>query len=148
VISFVGANLAIETNSTKLLGASTAIFLSRWSAWCCYGLGIFALLLAVGIRHQRSGDRTSSDRRKTLKDIRRRIDAAAKLPAKQAAEQIARALREKLSKIESSNRREVDTLIAECESLVYAPLDPSDQEIVASLVRRSRAVIDQTVKEA
>ncbi len=147
-MSFVGANLAIEKNSAKLLATSIGWYSESVGIASCYGLGVLAIGLAVVIRRLRAVDPRLVERKQLLKTQRRRISTADKLPAKQAAETIAAALRETLSSLQSKRRQEADALIAKCETLVYSPVDSADSTAIANLVDQSLAVFDQLAKEA
>jgi hypothetical protein len=86
-------------------------------------------------------------RRKLLRDQRHRVDQAARMPARQASEQVAVALRTVLAEIPRAPRDEIESLVGECESLAFAPDTGSVETLDGELIARARAFLDRSSKE-
>jgi hypothetical protein len=141
--SLTGADLAIETDSGVLLrdvrgaygGLATQAFL--------YVAGLVLIGIAVLERKRRDIPRHVIEKRNQLRAERSRIISSRSQPKKQAAESLATALRNLVAAMPHGPRFEAQSIIAECESLVYAPNDSGDDRLDDELVKRALEVAKQ-----
>lgn len=143
-MSFVGANLAIEKNTSKLLasiGGTTV-----WYSASGYVLSAFAIVCGLLLRKRLNEDPTITSKRQTVRAIRERIQAANKQKPQEAAQSISEALRQAIIMQPNVDRIEADRIIAECENLRYAPdaSDASDQ--VQALAKRATEEFERITK--
>jgi hypothetical protein len=83
-------------------------------------------LLAQLDRRRRNVDPATVARRRRVESELRKIRDASKLPASEAAAEIARALRALLAETPDVRRPEIDALIGECDARSYAPAADRD----------------------
>jgi hypothetical protein len=143
---FLGANLAIERNTTRLV-ASRNLIDAGWAVPALYGAAVLSLLLAVAVRHRRQIDPEIAARRALYKSARSQIDAAERLPARQAAEQIAEALRKLVAGRSGPPRVQAENVIAACETLMFSPREAERAE-VEQLVIRARSAVNALLRDA
>ena len=121
--SFVGANLAITTDPMQLLTSSSVWHLSRLLTISCYSLAVLLIVGSVVLRKRQNRDQAEISRKKRLRQLTHQLQRAGQLPTKEAAERVARLLRELLAEFEVKNRSEIDALIARCDNMIYATGD-------------------------
>ncbi len=136
-VTFVGANLAIEKDRDKLQSASAGGGIRGLAQPAFYGLGIAALLAAVVIRRRGNADPEIAARKMRFKASLQQIASARSLPDRQAAERVADALRKIRSQCPSADRDQVDAIVAQCESRVYAPADTDQDDFAEQIVPRA-----------
>ncbi|MEM7476742.1 MAG: BatD family protein [Planctomycetota bacterium] len=125
-LELVGANLAIEQNTAKLLGSTLD---SRpWLAWVFYAAA-FAILIGTAIlQFRKKVDVESVAKQQQTADQHRSIGRAATLPPREGAREVAEALRKLLAQNPQADRQDVEKIVAKCDALVYAPTEPSKAE--------------------
>jgi hypothetical protein len=148
VLSLSGADLSIERDAGVLLR-------DRSNAWGgnALQLGLYAAglaILAVALIDRKRQDIPADvvRRRRLLRQQRGQIEAASKKPRREAAEEIAAVMRQLIAEMPEAPREEADRLVAECESLVYAPRAQDTDTLNESLLRRASDIVDQFIKEA
>jgi tetratricopeptide (TPR) repeat protein len=134
--SLSGADLAIERDPAVVLrdqrgGGRTGLQLALYAA------GLALIAAAIADRRRRARDPAVAAVRKNVRRQRARIAAAADLPKQKAAEQIAAALRALVADLPDVARGQTQSLIAECESIVYAPVQDGAAALDAALVARA-----------
>ena len=98
---------------------------------------------AVADRRRRERDPAVAAVRKNVRRQRARIAAAAALPKQKAAEEIAAALRSLVADLPDVARGETQSLIAECEAIVYAPPPPGAAALDEAVVARAGELADR-----
>lgn len=143
VFSLSGADLAIEPLAGVVLRDE-----GNWKRallWqlALYGGG-FALVIAAAFERRRHDiDPVILARRKTIRAQRDKIAHAARLPQKEAAAEIAEALRCLVAERPDVARAEAQAVIAACESIVFAP-DLSDTGTLdPSLIEQAKTLANQ-----
>jgi hypothetical protein len=121
VLTLTGADLAIERDVAKLArGAS-----SQQRGWTVLAGIYFSSCLLLGIaiidRKRRAVDPTVVELRKHLETQSKRIRAAAKLPGREGAQEVADAIRQMLAKVPEARSAEIESFLGECDALIYAP---------------------------
>jgi hypothetical protein len=118
--ALTGADLAIETRPTAVLGAR-----ARWGgAWLTPGVyaGSLALLAVAWLdRRRRQRDPAIAQRRRLLDEACVRVGEARSLPPAEAARVIAEALRRMLRELPDAASPDLDALLGECDARAYAP---------------------------
>ncbi len=135
--SFVGADLAITTDTAQLLASDSLAASARSLTTILYGFGVVLVLGSILLRQRRRRDQTAISRKKRLKQLTHQLDRAGQLPARQAAESIAHLLRELLAEFDVKNRGPIDALIARCDNALYATHDTVGTD-AAELAQRGR----------
>ena len=135
-----GADLTIEPNGAVVL-------LDRRSSWtglrvplALYGAGVLAVVVAWLDRRRRERDPQQSIRRRFVRDQLQRISQATSLPQREAAQQIADAMRRLMAEFPNAPREAAQAIVAECESITYARDASTDQPLERSLVMRARGI--------
>ena len=118
--SFVGANLAITRDPTRLLNSHSSVAAAGMLTVACYVLALALLVGSVVTYRRASRDEETLAKRKLLKRLRARAAAAKRMPAREAAVEIARAMRELVAAFEMADRKEIDELISRCDNIIYA----------------------------
>ena len=140
--SFVGANLAIERDVARLLATNALSTSPRTVAAILYALSAAVIIVGVAVRLRARVDAESVRKRKRLKSLRKLVAGAAQLPSREAADQIARAMREVIAQHGIRQRDMAEAIIARSESIVFATASHADPG-VNELVSQSIAVIDE-----
>jgi hypothetical protein len=107
-----------------------------------YAAGCLIVLIAVIDRKRRNVDPARVAQRKTLRQQQTRIMRAAGLPQTEAAAEIAAALRVLIAEVPEVARDAAQAVVAECESIVYAPNSSSDSRLDNALIERARRVAE------
>ncbi|QDV86462.1 BatD family protein [Planctomycetes bacterium TBK1r] len=140
--SLSGADLAIERDPQRLLTGSTSLLARPSLQVAGYALGSLCLIVALVDRKRRQVDPAIRQASAVVRTQRGRIAAAERLPEKQAAKQIAEALRVAHLEIPETDRSAIQPIIAECEAIAYKPGDDADARISPDLLGRALAAID------
>jgi len=121
-----GADLAIERDAEQLLRRASVPTRNRWALSGLYAGSCLLVLLARLDRRRRDADPALAERRRRIDAELRRIRSASGLPTREAAAEIARALRALLAESPQLRRPEIDALIGECDARSYAPASDRD----------------------
>ena len=143
-----GADLSIESSAPLLLSDARKRFGGSTLPMVLYGTGLLLVVIAVLDRKRRDIPPEILRRRKTLKRLRTRIDAAAGHPPDDAAREIADALRGMVAEVPNVRRDELKSVLAECETIIYAPSGTGLEKLDPELVERAAAAADEIIKEA
>jgi hypothetical protein len=143
-----GADLSIESSVPLLLSDARNRFGGNSLQWALYGTGLLLVAIALLDRKRRDIPPEIVQRRKTLKKLRSQIDRAAGQPQREAAREIADALRGMVVEVPDFPRDGLQSVLAQCETIVYAPGDASSEKIDPGLVGQAATVADQIVREA
>ncbi len=140
VYSLSGADLAIEPLAGAVLRDS-----GDWTSRLPLQFGLYAaglLLIAVALLDRRRSDVDPAlvARRRNVRHQRDRISHAARMPQKEAATEIAEAMRGLVVELPDVARDEAQTVIASCESVVFAPADSGETRLDPALIDQARAV--------
>jgi hypothetical protein len=145
--SLSGADLVIERDPVVLLSDGRR----AWTDWTwqvgLYLAGAAAIIWAWVDRRRREVPLEVVRHRKMLRLHRRELVRARQLAPREAAATIAAALRSLSAENPQASRVAAESIIAECESLLYAPAGAETQILDQSLVDRALAVADQMAKE-
>jgi hypothetical protein len=120
-LALSGADLAIERDPARLLRSAGA---GRGARWRIGGLYAVALLLVGGAwldRRRRDVDPGVARRKRNLEANLRRVEAAARLGAREAAAEIASALHSMLTEVPEARSPELDDFLGDCDARRYAP---------------------------
>ena len=147
VLALSGADLAIEQDPHTLLIDARRPWGGNLIPTTFYGAGILLIALALVDRRLKQVDPEVVRRRKSLRTHHRRLESAAGMPRGQAVKQIADALRAIVAEVPDADRTEVETILSQCENLIYAPgtekRDAIDPLFVERAVASSRAIIKE-----
>lgn len=147
-LTLSGADLAIESSAPLVLSDSYGTFGSNAWQVSFYVAGLLLIAIAVWDRKRRDVAPEIVRRRKVLRKLRGRIDHARGRPRNEAAEQIANALRGMVAEVPDIPREEVQSILGECESLIYAPGGAGADTVDDTLMKRAVLVADRILKEA
>jgi hypothetical protein len=143
VFSLSGADLAIEPDADLVLrdlgGRTNGIVVQS----VLYGAGLLLIAVAIIDRRRRNVDPVLIKRRKNVRRQRARIDKAKGQPKQEAAEEIAAALRALVAELPDVPREDAEAVIAECESIVYAPAGKGEARLDDAVIERASAVADE-----
>ncbi len=142
-----GADLAIERDADRLLRRSPDRAGHAWLIPGLYAGSGLLLVLAQLDRRRRSVDPALVARRRRIAAELSRIREASKLPASQAAAEIARALRALLAETPRVQRPDVDALIGECDARSYAPAARADRSPIDPAFHRRALELAQSLAE-
>ena len=146
--SLSGADLSIESNTPLLLSDVRRQFGGNTLPMALYGTGLLLVVIAVLDRKRRDIPPEIVRRRKTLKKLRTRIDRAAGHAQHKAASEIADALRGMVAEVPNVCRDDVQSVLAQCETIIYAPSGTDSEKIDSALVERAATVADEIIREA
>jgi DNA-directed RNA polymerase specialized sigma subunit len=146
--SLSGADLSIQPSPDVVLrdhgdrigGLATQVVM--------YVAGFVLIAIALIDRKRKDIPLEVLVRRKNLRIQRARIEEAKNLARQQAAEEIAAAIRAMVAEMPDVTRDDAHQLIANCESLIYAPSDNGEQKLDDNLIQNATAVADRYLKEA
>ena len=145
--AFVGANLAIERDAARLLQNTSLGTSPKTMAILVYALAVAVLLAGVAVRRRAQRDTAQLRKRKQLKTVRKYVASAVQLPPREAADRIARSMRELVARDHLVRRGEVEAVIARCEHIIFST-GPSDTHDLHELVRQSLALVDEAAGES
>ena len=138
--SLSGADLAIEPLAGAVLRDSGNWTNSLPLQLSLYGVGVLLILVALFDRHRRDVDPALIARHRNIRHQQERITHAARLPQKEAATEIAEAMRGLVAELPDVARDEAQAVIASCESVVFAPADSSESRLDSTLVEQANTV--------
>ena len=140
-ISVAGANLAIEKDPARLQSVGSN---SSTVTIVLYGAGAVVLAFGVLLRYRQKEDSAAAKIGRQLKHQRQSIAKAATLSQRDAAEQIATALRNVQAANGNDDERDaIERLVGKCDSQSYAPADDGQQSVKSELVQEAMAIVDR-----
>lgn len=140
--TLTGADLSIQTDTTKLLVGSASALSNGSLQVLGYGLGSFALLVSLWDKRRRQVDPAVREAVIRLRSQRTKIQNARAMPEKEAASEVASALQAVLAEAEGENRSSVMNVISECETIAYRPQENENAKLDTGLVDQALAAID------
>ena len=140
--SFVGADLAIESDPSKLRADVTTGASPRSIATIVYLVAAGVVLGGVILRRRARRDSDLARQRRQRKSLARQMDAARRLPPRPAAEQLATALRRLIADLAPSSRAEIEQMIAVCENAIYARDDTPPVDLTSVIDRAEQLIRD------
>jgi hypothetical protein len=143
-----GADLSIEQDPDLLFRDSQSRLGGIAVQAALYAAGMVLIGLAVLARKRSDVPAEVIRRRQHLRQLRSRIEKAARLPQQKAAEEVAAALRSLVAEMPQTSRAEIDPLVVACEGVAYAPNRQHGDQLDEALHRRALAVAEQVIKEA
>ncbi len=138
--SLTGADLSLEQKREKLLQRSHARPGLQIAA---YAGSITLLLAALWARRRSEVNPDLRRRREVYRQQRKRIAAAGSQPRREAMTQIAAALREIVAVAPELRSPELDDLVRECDSVIYAPAGETATGADAQFAERARSLLDR-----
>jgi hypothetical protein len=138
------ADLAIVRDVDTLLESHSS---GRALAWSTHTGALVLVGGAFILRRRRELDPELKRRRRIAAEQRERIRAARALPLRQAAGEMATALRELLAAAPELGNAELDAFLQDCEELIYAPDDGSDDGDSAQFEARALSLLDSVAGE-
>lgn len=151
IFSLSGADLAIEPVAGVVLRDSRAWQGGLHWQLTLYGVGVLLIVVALADRRRRDIDPAILARRRLIRSQQEKIARAGRLPQKAAAAEMAEAMRALVAELPDVARTEAQSIIAACESIVFAPaesasatLDPDLIEQARTIAARFRQSADQT----
>ncbi|HVX11229.1 MAG TPA: BatD family protein [Pirellulales bacterium] len=140
-VSLNGADLAIESDADTVLrdSAGNSTFITA----AMYAVGCLLVAVALVDRRRRNADPALIARRKSVRSQQDRIARAAQQPQRQAAEEIAAALRMLVAEAPNLDRDAAQAVIADCETIAYAPARGTESRLDHALVERARRIAEQ-----
>jgi hypothetical protein len=154
-LSLTGANLAVDRDLTRLLRDERTQGLDLVVTLPLYGAGFAFLALAGVMARRRNADPRARERALALARAQRAMKEAFALSDGGGATALGRALRELVATLPSEGGREIDQLIAECDTLRFAPTSKSDipgakggSALPPDLQERARRLIADRMKRA
>ncbi len=135
-LNFIGANLAIEKN-LQALAVSRGGWLEQWLVPATYFTGIATIIAAAIVRRRSNRSPDHHKQRAIIKQCLSDIRNCEHKSLKQAAQQIGDALRRLLAEVPMNRRELADSIIGECDNLVYAPTEQADPAVQRELLRRA-----------
>ncbi len=115
-----GADLAIETDVQRLKRSMTS-GLTRLAPPVFYGVGLLSVIGAFVARQRQQRNPVVAERDRLVSEQCKRIRAARGLPTKEAAGEIADALRKLLPQADATIKSDTSRLIGELETIIYSP---------------------------
>jgi hypothetical protein len=154
-LSLTGANLAVDRDLTRLLRDEHTRGQDLVVTLPLYGAGIAFLALAAVMARRRAADPRLRERALVLTRAERAMTKAFGLSDGGGAAALGRALRELLAALPSEAGSEIDQLIAECDTLRFAPTSTSGtpdakggSALPVALQKRARRLIADRMKLA
>lgn len=146
--TLTGADLSIGRDAASLLRDSRAERTHTILELMLYGAGLLLVVVAIVDRRRSLVAPEVVHRKRVVKEERGRILRARGQPAQVAAQQVAAALRALLAEFPDADRREMQRIIADCESLVYAPAGTGNPGLSDPLVARGLDAADRLSGDA
>ena len=145
--SLAGADLSAERDVAKLLRDAGGPFSGVTVQASLYLIGLLLIVAAVIDRKRSDVPRDVVVRRKQIRELSGRIGRARQMPPRQAAEEVSNSLRGMVAILPDVARDEAQRIIAQCESIVYAPSDTDAASLESPLLDDAVAVAEKFVKE-
>ncbi len=140
--SLTGADLAIEPHGGVLVDARSLLANSPATPAVIYASGLLLVAVAWLDRRRRSVDPVLAARGQTLRQQRARLARAKGLPKREAAEEVAAALRILIAEVPQVDRAAAQSVIAECEAITYSPDAGSDSQLDETLIHRAQEIME------
>jgi len=140
VFSLSGADLAIEPSAGVALRDSRGWTRALPLQAAFYGAGLLLIVLALVERRRKDVDPAIVARRKNVRHQQERITRAARLSRKEAATEIAEAMRALVAELPDVARDEAQAVIAACESIVFAPTELGESQLDGALIEQAQTV--------
>jgi hypothetical protein len=154
-LSLTGANLAVDRDLTRLLRNRRLHSQNLVVIVPLYTTGVAFLALAMVMARRRAADPRLVERGRALERARRSMEEAFALSGGGAAAALGRVLRELVAELPNEADAELDGLIAECDTLRFAPSsersgegDDSGPGMSSSLRDRARRLIADRMKRS
>ena len=144
--SLTGADLAIEPDPAKLLGVRSGLLGSTSVQAASYLLGAFLLLVALFDYRRRLVDPEQLRQTELVRQQSRRIQKAHDLAGKEAAREIAEALRQTLAEFpnaDQTDQSQVRSIMSRCESITYQPDGSGEAKVDSDLVQDALQAVKQ-----
>lgn len=140
--AMVSANLAIERDAARLLTTTP-----HWASPRTISIALYvasALAILVGIIRRRAGqvEPIVVQRRQRLKVLHGDVAKAVDLPPREAADLIARALREVIAQYHLPHRDAAESIIAQSERVIFST-GPNERTGIDELIRQALQQIDE-----
>ncbi len=162
-----GADLAIESDARKVLHQKSKGTIRLTTQLALHGAGLLAIVVALVDRRRRNIDPRIVEQRQEVKQLVQQIRGARHQNRSTAAEMIAHSLRGLMARLPeatrdtlaagaalggtspggTSLRTETEAIIAECETLIYAPGEAEELSVDRSLWERAQQVASEYIKE-
>ena len=138
--SLSGADLAIEPLAGAVLRNE-----GHWTAGLplqlgIYGAGFLLIVVAIVDRRRKDVDPALIARQRNIRNQLDRIARAARLPQKEAASEIANAMRALVAELPDVARDDAQAVIASCESVVFAPDTSNSSRLDSDLIDQAKEV--------
>ena len=147
LLNLSGAELAIETDVDRLLVPESNRFGGYRTRAGIY-LGSVAVILVGGWRRRAAEiDPERRRRRQGWKRDVRQIHEAGRLPAPEAARQIAEALRRLAPGVHGESRAEIDGILASCDAVAFAPPSTPSQPLDPAIHQRASIAAKAILQE-
>ena len=143
---FSGANLAVDDDVARVLGSGSQDLGLPVAVPALYLLGFGLFAFGVIDRRRQQVDPQSLVRNRALRRAESEIEAAAKASGGDAAGALGRALRELVATLPEEADSEFDGLIAECDSLRFAPVETAGG-LPSALLDRARRFVSRRLGE-
>ncbi|MCC9600462.1 BatD family protein [Stieleria sp. JC731] len=129
-----GADLSITTDTAALLASSDGFFTNRVFQMTAYSAAILCLLWTAFDSRRRKADPELRQASSTVASLMQQVRSSKNMPSKQAANQIATALRTAQRELRGIDRDATDAIIARCEAIQFRPQTSSDDTIDSVLI--------------
>lgn len=140
--SFVNANLAIVRDPTVLLTSRPVWASPRTLSFVLYGAAVVAILVGVAVRRAGQVEPSEVQRRQRLKVLHSDVSKAVQLPPREAADLVARALREVIAQYHLPHRDLAESLVAHSERVIFST-SPSERTDIDELIRQALRQIEE-----
>jgi len=143
-----GADLAIEQDRGRVLEDARTQFRGVPVQAVMYIFSFVLLAWVLVDRRRRNVDPRVLERRKSLRESRRRVACAEQMSLREGAQEVAAALRVMVAAAPQNRPPELDSVLSECDSLIYAPGDDDGQQLDTDLLERASTIADTIIREA
>jgi len=140
--AFVSANLAIVRDPVRLLAATPLWASPRMVSFILYGASVVALIIGIVLRRAGQVEPIVVQRRQRLKVLHGDVSKAVDLPPREAADLVARALREVIAQYHLPRRDMAESLVAQSERVIFST-GPSERTNIDDLLRQALQQIDE-----
>ncbi|MGE3166971.1 MAG: hypothetical protein AB7O52_18860 [Planctomycetota bacterium] len=146
--TLTGAELSLEPDPKRLLRRRDGVPGGAAVLAGLYGAPLLLVALAWVGRRRAAVDPRLLQRHKHVAEQVRKIEGAAALPAREAAAQVAQALRAVIAEMPTVRGPETEDLLASCDAVVYAPTSELPEKLAPAVRDRSLAIARQALTEA